>query len=417
MTSNLPKRVAVTGLGIITSIGESIPSFREALFNGKCGIGPLSLFDTDGFPARSAAQVKKENLKADFEPGEVKRISRCDLLGLIAAREAISDCRIDIEKYNSKNMGVVLGAGAGGMLSWEKYRRALWSKITKASPSALLFSSSCALTDLIASRYRLTGTRATISTACSSSANAIGYGFDLVSSGIHDVVITGGSESISEVTFAGFNSLRLVDPLYCRPFDKNRNGLTLGEGAAILMLEEYEHAEKRGATIHAEILGYATNSDAFHMTSPDPDAKGMTRVMEKALEASTINPDQVDYINAHGTGTRINDKTETLAIKKVFGEAGAKKLAVSATKSMVGHCLGAGGAIEAVATVLALNAQIIPPTIHLENADPDCDLDYVQKVSRPGKINIALSNSFAFGGNNTALVFQRVQGQEKTQKV
>lgn len=415
MTLNLPKRVAVTGLGIITSIGESITSFREALFNGKCGIGPVSLFETEGFPARSAAQVSNENLETDFEPKEIKRVSRCDLLGLIAAREAISDCRINFEKFNEGNIGVILGAGAGGMLSWEKYRRALWTKKAKPRPSSLLFSSSCALTDLIASRYKLTGTRATISTACSSSANAIGYGFDLIRSGIQDVVVTGGSESLSEVTFAGFNSLRLVDPLHCRPFDKDRNGLSLGEGAAILILEEYRHAENRGATIYAEMLGYAINSDAFHMTSPDPEAKGMAGVMQKALEASMINPDQVDYINAHGTGTKINDKIETMAIKKVFGETGAKNLAVSATKSMVGHCLGAGGAIEAIATVLSLDSQIIPPTIHLENPDPECDLDFVPNAARSGKIKIALSNSFAFGGNNTAIVFKRNQAQEKAE--
>ncbi len=246
-------------------------------------------------------------------------------------------------------------------------------------------------------------------TACSSSATSIGFASDLIRSGAHEIVITGGSESLSEVTFAGFNALRVVDPEYCRPFDKNRRGLSLGEGAAILVLENYEKAKKKGATIYAEVLGYATNSDAFHMTSPDPEAMGMSRVMVKALERASVAANQVDYINAHGTATRANDHLETKAIKKVFGEKDAGDLAISSTKSMVGHCLGAGGAIEAVATILALREQVVPPTIHLDEPDPDCDLDYVPLQSRPRKIRIALSNSFAFGGNNTSLVFGRGQ--------
>ncbi len=409
MNAGASTRVAVTGLGIISAIGESVPEFKEGLFNGKCGIGPISLFDTKGFMTQSAAQVKNRNLKTLFEPRDTKRISRCDLLGLIAAREALSDSGLDFDNCDRNDIGVVLGGGAGGMLSWEKFRRALWQKKARPRPSLLLSSASCTLTDLIASRYRLTGSRATIVTACSSSATSIGFASDLIRSDAHEIVITGGSESLSEVTFAGFNALRVVDPEYCRPFDKNRRGLSLGEGAAILVLENYEKAKKRGTTIYAEVLGYATNSDAFHMTSPDPEAMGMSRVMVKALERASVAANQVDYINAHGTATRANDQLETKAIKKVFGEKDAGDLAISSTKSMVGHCLGAGGAIEAVATILALREQVAPPTIHLDEPDPDCDLDYVPLQSRPRKIRIALSNSFAFGGNNTSLVFGRGQ--------
>ena len=409
MNAGPSTRVAVTGLGIISAIGESVPEFKEGLFNGKCGIGPISLFDTKGFMTQSAAQVKNRNLKALSGSLDIRRISRCDLLGLIAAREALSDSGLDFDNCDRNDIGVVLGGGAGGMLSWEKYRRALWSKKARPRPSLLLSSASCTLTDLIASRYRLTGSRATIVTACSSSATSIGFASDLIRSGAHEIVITGGSESLSEVTFAGFNALRVVDPEYCRPFDKNRRGLSLGEGAAILVLEDYEKAKKRGATIYAEVLGYATNSDAFHMTSPDPEAMGMSRVMVKALERARVAANQVDYINAHGTATRANDQLETKAIKKVFGEKNAGDLAISSTKSMVGHCLGAGGAIEAVATILALREQVAPPTIHLDEPDPDCDLDYVPLQARPRKIRIALSNSFAFGGNNTSLVFGRGQ--------
>lgn len=413
MRTKASKRVAVTGLGIITAIGESISTFREGLFNGECGVGPISLFDTTGFPCRLAGQVKNRNLKALFEPREIKRISRCDLLGLIAGREALLDSGLNLERCSGNNIGVVLGGGAGGMLSWEKYRRTSWLRKGKPRPSLLLSSAPCTLTDLIASRYGLTGTRATISTACSSSATSIGYSFDLIRSGVHQIVITGGSESLSELTFAGFNSLRLMDPEYCRPFDKSRRGLSIGEGAAILILEDYERAQDRGATIYAEVLGYAINSDAFHMTSPDPEAMGMSKVMARALERANVGVDQVDYVNAHGTATKINDQMETSAIKKVFGEKRARDLAISSTKSMVGHCLGAAAAIEAVATVLALHGQAVPPTIHLDEPDPDCDLDYVPNQSIPREICVALSNSFAFGGNNTSLVLGKAHVLKK----
>ena len=402
--------MAVTGLGIVTAIGESIPSFKEVVFDGKCGIGTVSLFDTAGFPCQLAAQVRNEQLEAFFDPREIKRASRCDLLGLIAAREALCNSGLNLDEIDPGTIGVVLGGGAGGMLSWEEYRRALWSKKARPRPSLLLPAAQCSLTDLIANRYGLTGHRATISTACSSSATSIGYGFDLIRSGAQDIVVTGGSESLSELTFAGFNSLRVMDPNPCRPFDRNRRGLSLGEGAAILILEGQESARKRAATVYAEVMGYATNSDAFHMTSPDPEGKGMRRVMTKALECAGLRADEVDYINAHGTATPINDQMETRAIKGVFGEKGARNLAISSTKSMVGHCLGAAGAVEAVATILALCEQVVPPTIHLEVPDPECDLDYVPNQSRSQKIRYALSNSFAFGGNNTSVVFGTAQG-------
>lgn len=403
MNKDTFRRVAVTGLGIITSIGDSVPAFREGLFSGKCGIEPISLFDTTGFSCHSAAQIKNIDMEGFFNPREIKRNSRCDLFGLIAADEALSDSGLDIAKYTKDRIGVVLGGGAGGMLSWEKYRRALWLK-TRPRPSILLPTAPCTLIDHIANRYKLTGFRATITTACSSSATSIGYGFDLIRSGDQDIVVTGGSESLSELTFAGFHSLRLMDPVHCRPFDKNRRGLSLGEGAAILVLEDYERAEDRNATIYAEVLGYATNSDAVHITSPD--AEGMGRVMAQALRNANVSVNQVNYINAHGTATRINDQMETRAIKNVF-EKHAENLTISSTKSMVGHCLGAAGAIEGMATVLALHEQIVPPTIHLEVHDPDCGLDYVPKQSMKQEINIAMSNSFAFGGNNTSVVFAR----------
>jgi 3-oxoacyl-[acyl-carrier-protein] synthase II len=396
-------RVVVTGIGIITSIGASLPEFEAALFEGQCGIGTVTLFDTAGFTSTIAGQVKNDDLGASFRAREIKRASRCDLLGLIAVREALARSELDLSRCDREKIGVVLGGGAGGMLEWERYRRRQWNGNPRAVASKLLASSPCTLTDLIAGQNGLLGTRATITTACSSSATSIGYGFDLIRSGDQQIVIAGGSESLSELTFAGFNALRVMSPEACRPFDRYRRGLSLGEGAAILILEAYDHALDRGANVLAEILGYGINSDAYHMTSPDPEARGMQRVISQALARSNVAPEQIDYINAHGTGTQVNDAAETMAIKKVLGTAPA----VSSTKSMIGHCLGAAGAIEAVAVILAFKRQMAPPTIHLEDADPACDLDYVPGFARPQKIACALSNSFAFGGNNTSLVLGR----------
>ncbi|MBW1721629.1 MAG: beta-ketoacyl-[acyl-carrier-protein] synthase family protein [Deltaproteobacteria bacterium] len=407
MKERIPRRVVVTGMGVVCSIGCSLAAFEEGLFRGRCGIGHLSLFDTRDYPCRAAAEVRGGDFALRMGRRLPKRVSRCDLLGLAAAEEAFSNSGLDLAAQDRERIGVVLGGGAGGMLSWEGYRRARWAGRKAIRASRLLASSPCTLADLLGSRWDLGGFRTTITTACSSSATAIGHGFDLIRQGIQDVVLTGGSESLSELTFAGFNALRLMDPLHCRPFDRNRQGLSLGEGAAILVLEEREQALSRGARIYGEVLGYAINSDAYHMTSPDPGARGMRRVMEAALATAGLLPDQVDYINAHGTGTKINDAAETRAVKAVFGVKRRQSPAVSSTKSMVGHCLGAAGALEAAATLLALYRQLLPPTVHLESPDEECDLDHVPNQARPTDVRFALSNSFAFGGNNTCLVFGR----------
>lgn len=402
-----PRRVAVTGMGCITAIGKNLPEFTSNLFQGTCGIKEISLFDVSGYTCRLGGQVSTDQLGAQFKSRELKRISRCDLLGLIAAKEAVADADLDWRSYDKEKVGVIIGGGAGGMLSWEKFRKNLWHKRTRLEPSLVLASAPCTLTDLIANRYGLGGMRATITTACSSSANSIGYAFDLISCGQQDLAVTGGSEALSELTFAGFNALKVMSPEACRPFDKDRRGLSLGEGAGILILEEYEHAQERGAVIYAEIMGYAVNADAYHMTSPDPEGTGMTRVMTLALDRCGIDKDRVDYINAHGTATKINDRTEAQAIQNVFGKRSAVDLSVSSTKSMVGHCLGSAGSIEAIAAVTALYHQNAPPTAHLKTPDPECRLKHVMGGSRKEPIRYALSNSFAFGGNNTALLFKR----------
>lgn len=403
----MSRSVAITGLGIFCAIGRDLPEFKTNLFNGTCGIGEVDLFDSTGYNCRLAGQIKASRLKERLPSRQTKRISRCDLLGLIAAREAVQNAGIDFNRMDPSRMGVIMGGGAGGMLSWEKFRREIWQNRKNRYASRVLASAPCTLTDLIASRYSISGPRSTITTACSSSANAIGYGFDLIRSGRLDCVITGGSEALSELTFAGFHSLKVMSPEPCRPFDVNRKGLSLGEGAGIIILESYEHAVKRDATPLAMITGYALNSDAYHMTSPDPEGMGMYRVMDAALKQSGTDPGLIDYINAHGTATKINDKMESQAIGRVFGDEGLARIWVSATKSMVGHCLGASGAIEAIATILAINQQILPPTVHLADIDPQCQLNHVTQAGIQQPIRAALSNSFAFGGNNTSLVFRK----------
>jgi 3-oxoacyl-[acyl-carrier-protein] synthase II len=293
------------------------------------------------------------------------------------------------------------------MLSWEHYQRALWAGNRRARPTLLLPTSPCTLSDLIAARYGFTGHRATICTACSSGATSIGYGYDLIRSGTQDVIVAGGSESLSELTFAGFHSLKLMDAHLCRPFDAHRRGFSLGEGAAVFVLENFEDALRRGAVIHGEVMGYAINADAVHITAPD--AGGMGRVMARALKNSGIGPESVDYINAHGTATLANDLMEAEAIREVFSDEGTVGPPVSSTKSQVGHCLGASGAVEAAATILALQEQMIPPTVHLDEPDPACEVDHVPNRAREKRMDIAMSNSFAFGGNNTSLLFRRVE--------
>jgi 3-oxoacyl-[acyl-carrier-protein] synthase II len=398
-------RAVVTGMGILTSIGQDLPSFWKNLLAGVCGIDRITLFDPSGYRAKKAAEVRGFEPRRHFSPRQLRRMSRCDQLGMKAALEALMDSALVLEKVDRERVGIFIGGGAGGIFSAEKYRKEMIQKGgRRGRPSLLLPFSTCALNDAIAEEWRILGPRATIATACSSSATAIGCGLDAVRSGEADIAIVGGSESLSEVTFGGFNSLRTVDEEYCRPFDLNRKGLSLGEGAAFLILEEAEHARKRGAKIHAELMGYGLSGDGQHMTAPDPEGRGAARAMREALKDAGVGPEEVGYINAHGTATPANDASETKAIKILFGER-ARQIPVSASKSMIGHCLGAAGALEAVATILAIRADRIPPTIHYETPDPECDLDYVPNGARDARVKIALSNSFAFGGNNTTLVF------------
>ena len=401
------RRVVITGLGVFTAIGSNVLQFRRSLEEGRAGIGEVTLFDVSKYPSKIAAQIKDYDPADYFDRIELKRLSRTDQFALIASREAIESAGIEINGRVHSMTGVYLGAGAGGMFSAEHYHRHLLLKGRgKPRPSLLLPFLPSYSTDAISRRFRLCGPKGTITTACSSSATAIGYSADLIKRGYAEVMICGGSDAMSELTFGGFNALRVVDPTPCKPFDARRVGMTLGEGAGILVLEELSRALARGATIYAEFLGYSTVGEAYHMTAPEASGTEQSRTMREAMRAAHIRPDEVDYINAHGTGTPINDSVETLAIKAALGEK-AYSVAVSSIKSMLGHCLGSAGAIEAVASVLSIGHDFIPPTVNYQEKDEACDLDYVPGRSRRQRVGTVLSNSFAFGGNCTTIAMRK----------
>jgi 3-oxoacyl-[acyl-carrier-protein] synthase II len=380
-----------------------VDEFAQSLKEGRSGIGPVTLFDTSKYPSRIGAEVRGYQPEKYFKKRELKRLSRTDQLGLIAAEEAVKDSGID--SYPPEEIGVCLGAGAGGMLEAEAYHREILLK-GKSNPSLILPFIPSFTTSRIAERFGFSGPKLTITTACSSSATSIGYGADLIRKGDCKAVVCGGSDSLCELTFGGFNSLKAMDPSPCKPFDRKRAGMSLGEGAAILILEDYEEAVRRGARVYSEFLGYGIGGEAHHITAPEPNGFVEARVMKEAMEEGGISADQVDHINAHGTGTPLNDKVESIAIKKVFGKR-AYAIPISSIKSMVGHCLGSAGAIEAVASVLSIVYNFVPPTLHHREGDEDCDLDYVPGKAREKEVKVVLSNSFAFGGNCTVLVFGR----------
>ena len=400
------KRVAITGIGVFCSIGKNVEEFTLSLKEGRMGIGPITLFDTSKYPCKIGAEIRDYRPEKFFEKKELKKLSRTDQFALIASEEAVKGS--EIHHYPSEEVGVCLGAGAGGMFEAETYHREILVK-GKSKPSLIWSFIPSFTTDRVAARFGFSGPKFTVTTACSSSATAIGYGADLIRSGKSKAVLCGGSEALSELTFGGFNSLKVMDPSPCKPFDRKRAGMSLGEGAGILILEDFDDAMRRGTKILAEFLGYGIGGEAYHITAPEPSGMREARIMREAIEEGGMTISGVDYINAHGTGTPLNDKVETLSIKNVFGER-AYKIPISSIKSSVGHCLGSAGVIEAVASILAIVDHFIPPTLHHQEGDEDCDLDYVPVKSRAMKVEVVLSNSFAFGGNCTTLLFKKYIG-------
>jgi 3-oxoacyl-[acyl-carrier-protein] synthase II len=396
------KRVVITGMGVICATGLNLEAFLGSLKNATRRIREVTLFDTSGYPSKVAAQIDRYDPLEFFDKRELRRLSRNDQFVLIAAKEAFSNAELMSCSSNWEHIGVCLGAGAGGMHSAEFYHRQLLEG-KRPQPSLLLPFIPSYATDRLAEKYSLQGPRVTITTACSSSATSIAYGAELIRLGEAEVMICGGGEALSELTFGGFCSLKVMDCLPCRPFDAQRKGLSLGEGAAILILEERESALGRGARIYGELLGYSIGGESYHITAPENTGKEEARIMKEALHNASIDTNAVDYINAHGTGTILNDQIETLAIKEVWGE-GAYHIPISSTKSMIGHCLGAAGGLEAVTSLLAIHYSFIPPTAGFEQGDEVCDLDYVP-MTRRKEVEIVVSNSFAFGGNCTTLIF------------
>jgi 3-oxoacyl-[acyl-carrier-protein] synthase II len=401
------RRVAVTGLGAVTALGADLPALERGLRAGTCGVrDQLTLFDTTGFRSGLAAQAPDPAPPVD--EALLANVSRPDRFGLQAAFEAVAHA--GLTRRELERAAVLFGTGTGGAAVTEKYFRMLHAPAHDEGgppPATMLIPHQpSSVTDLVARHLDARGPRTTIMTACSSSATAIGYAADRIRLGHVQVALAGGAEGLCSLTYAGFNCLRATSPERCRPFDADRKGLNLGEGAAVLVLEDEAHARARGATIYAYLAGYGITADAYHMTAPHPEGEGAARAMQAALDDAGLALEEVGYINAHGTATPHNDAAESAAIKRVLG-ARAPEVPVSSIKSMVGHTLGAAGAIEAVSSVLTLYRGFIPPTVNLQKPDPAFGLDFVPGQARELSVAAVLSNSFAFGGNNTALAFIR----------
>ncbi len=408
-------RVVITGLGAITPIGNDLESFLQGLASGKNGVDQITLFDASSHACRFAAEVKSFDPTGKLEPKESKRWDRFSKFGVIAAKEALHDSGLIIDDSNSGRIGVIIGSGVGGLLTMETQAHVLDKKgANRVSPFTVPMMIPNMATGLAAIALGAKGPSSSVSTACAAGSNAIGDAFRLLQLGKADAMVCGGAEaSITPLGVAGFASAKALsfrndDPSTAsRPFDSQRDGFVIGEGAGVLILETLDHALKRDATIHAEIIGYGTTCDAHHITSPTPGGVGGAEAMKLALIDGKINPEEVDYINAHGTSTPANDSNETSAIKTALGNH-AYKVPTSSTKSMTGHLLGGSGGIEAVACALAMKHEIIPPTINYSNPDPNCDLDYVPNKAREKKLGVVLSNSFGFGGHNVCLAFRQM---------
>lgn len=404
-------RVVVTGMSAISPLGTGLEKFWQGLIQGKSGIGPITRFDASDFPTKIAGEVKDFDPTIYMDRKEAKRMDRFTQYAVAGAKMALEDAGINQDELEKDRVGVVLGSGIGGMETLEDTARVLHEKGPgRVSPFFVPMMIGNMAAGQVAIALGVTGPNITVVTACASATNAIGDAFKLIQRGGADLVITGGTEaSIIPLAFAGFNSMKALSTRNeepekaSRPFDKERDGFVMGEGAGIIILEKLEHAQKRGAKIYAEMLGYGTTADAHHITAPAPGGVGAAKAMKEAIKDAGLTPEKIDYINAHGTSTDLNDKYETMAIKDVFGEY-SKKVAVSSTKSMTGHLLGAAGGIEAIATALAIRNSIVPPTINLENPDPECDLDYVPNKAREMNVDYALSNSLGFGGHNASII-------------
>ncbi|MEY2547804.1 MAG: 3-oxoacyl-[acyl-carrier-protein] synthase [Verrucomicrobiota bacterium] len=415
---NADRRVVITGMGVITPIGNELETFWENLKNGVSGIGKITAFDTSAYDCQIAGEVRDFDPKDYFNnPKDVRRSDRYTHLAMAAAKMAMRDSGVDMDKVDRHRFGAIISSGIGGLKTLEDQHSALLNKgPSRVSAFTIPMLISNMASGLISMEYGLKGPNFCIVTACATSNNAIGESWRIIKFGDADIFLAGGAEaSIIPIGLAGFSAMKALstrndDPKRAsRPFDRDRDGFVMGEGGGVLVVEELEHAKARGAKIYCELTGYGLSADAHHMTAPPPDGEGAVRAMRMALDHAKTTPEQVDYINAHATSTGLGDICETRAIKTVFGDY-AKKVSISATKSMTGHLLGGAGAVETAACALALRDSVIPPTINLENPEPECDLDYTPLVAKQKKIRIAVNNSFGFGGHNATLVAAEYAG-------
>lgn len=408
-------RVVVTGMGAITPIGNSVREFFDGVMDGKCGIDFITSFDTEAYSVKLAAPVKNFDPLSYMDVKKVKRMERFSQLAVAAAKEAIEDSGLDLGNINLDRMGVIVGSGIGALEGIEKETNTLRDKGPKrVTPLFVPMTITNMAAGNIAIQYGLRGICINVVTACATGGNCIGEAFRNIKHGYSDIILAGGAESvITPLAIAGFQSLTALsvsrDPLRASiPFDKERNGFVMGEGAGILVLEEYEHAKARQARIYAEVVGYGSTCDAYHITAPTPDGEGGARAMLLAMEEAGVTAKEISYINAHGTGTPANDSAETLAVKKAMGEE-AYRIPISSTKSMIGHLLGAAGAVEAIVCVKSIEEGFIPATIGYKIPDEECDLDYVPNTGRRAKVTYAMSNSLGFGGHNSTLLFRSME--------
>lgn len=411
------RRVVVTGMGLVIPTGIGVETAWKNVCDGKSGIGPLTRFDTNGFETKIAAEVKGFSAELYIDKKEIKKMDLFIHYAIAATQEALKDAQLAITPENSGQIGVIVGTGLGGLPSLEKYHTILLEKGPgRISPFFIPMLIANLAAGQIAIQFGPKGPNTCVVTACATGAHCIGDAFRAIVYGDAEAMIAGGTEAnITPLTIGGFNSMKALSTRNdepekaCRPFEKNRDGFVVAEGAGIIILEELQFALRRNARIYGELVGYGYTGDAYHITAPSPDGDGAVRSMRMAIKDAGLKSEDVDYINAHGTSTQLNDLTETIAIKTVFGDH-AKEIPISATKSMTGHLLGAAGSTEAIFTILALRDGIMPPTINYDEPDPQCDLDYVPNVARRQPLNIAMSNAFGFGGTNATLIFKKFSG-------
>ena len=411
----MERRVVITGLGAISPIGNTVEENWQAIKDKKCGIDKITLFDTTGFKTSLAGEVKNCDVLEHFEAKQAKRLDRCSQFAIIGAREALKDSGISADNTDLDRVGIFVSSGIGGLITIEEQSKILYEKGNRrVSPMFIPMAISNMPAGNIAIEFGFKGESMSIVTACASSTHAIGEAYKTIKQGYEDVIIAGGTEaSICSIGIAGFENMKALCTSEDKnrasiPFDKERSGFVMGEGAGIVVLEELEHAKKRGAKIYAELIGFGSTTDAYHITSPNPNGEGGAKAMIRAIEDAGIKPEDIDYINAHGTSTHLNDSTETLAIKTALGEA-SKKVKVSSTKGNIGHLLGAAGGVEAVICVKAIENGIVPPTINYKEKDEECDLDIVPNEPIKEKLNVVMSNSLGFGGHNASIIIRNYE--------